>query len=99
MLCNNDVKEVHEGLAIEIALFHVFGSLREVKPSAIIIDKYKPSLNAIQRFVCNDVHCWIYEEVTKTQVGGQVFLCHFHVMKAWSENLLTKVPNEYKDRV
>jgi hypothetical protein len=99
MLCSNDVKEGHEGLAIEIALSHVFGSLGEVRPSAIIIDKHKPSLNAIQRVVSNDVHCWTYEEGTKTQVGGQVLLCHFHVMKAWSENLLTKVPNEDKDRV
>jgi hypothetical protein len=25
-------------------------------------------------------------------VAGRVLLCHFHVMKAWSENLLTCVP-------
>ena len=31
--------------------------------------------------------------------GGRVFLCHFNVMKAYNENLLTRVSNEDKDRV
>ncbi|KAG0572651.1 hypothetical protein KC19_VG113700 [Ceratodon purpureus] len=99
MFCSNDVREGHEGLVIETALSHIFGSLGEVTPFAIIIDKHKPSLNAIQRVVSNDVHYWTYKKGTKTQIGGQVLLCHFHAMKTWSENLLTKVLNEDKDRV
>jgi hypothetical protein len=99
MLCSNDPQGGHEGVAIDIALFHVFESLGEIRPSAIIIDKHKTSLNAIQSVVSNDANCWTIENGAKTQIGGRVLLCHFHVMKAWSENLLTKVPNEDKDRV
>jgi hypothetical protein len=99
MLCSNDMKQGHEGLAIEIALTHVFESLGKIRPSAIVIDKHKTSLNAIQKIVNNDVHCWTYEGGKKLQTGGRVLLCHFHVMKAWSENLLTRIPNEDKDRV
>ena len=99
MLCSNDVKQGHEGIAIEIALTHVFESLGEIRPSAIVIDKHKTSLNAIQNVVQNDVLCWTYEDGAKVQIGARVLLCHFHVMKAWSENLLTSIPNEDKDRV
>jgi hypothetical protein len=99
MLCSNVPKQGHEGIAIEIALTHVFESLGKIRPSAIVIDKHKTSLNAIQKIVNNDVHCWTYEGGAKVQIGGRVLLCHFHVMKAWSENLLTRIPNEDKDRV
>jgi len=102
MLCSNDVKQGHEGIAIEIALTHVFESLGEIRPSAIVIDKHKTSLNTIYNVVQNDVlcwSCWTYENNAKVQIGAHVLLCHFHVMKAWSENLLTSVPNEDKDRV
>jgi hypothetical protein len=92
MLCSNDMKQGHEGLAIELALTHVFESLGKIKSSAIIIHKHKTILNAIQKIVNNDVYCWTYKGGEKIQTGGRVFLCHFHVMKAWSENLFTQVP-------
>ena len=99
MLCSNDVKGGHEGIALEIALTHVFEAIGEVRPSAIVIDKHKTSLNAINKVVDNDAHCWIMKESTKVQIAGRVLLCHFHVMKAWSEHLLTRVPSDDKDRV
>ena len=86
MLCSNDMKQGHVGLAIEIALTHVFKSFGKIRPSAIVIDKYKTSLNAIQNIKNNDVYCWIYEGGTKIKIGGRVLLCHFHVLKAWNEN-------------
>jgi len=57
MLYNNVIKQGHEGIAIEIALTHVFESLEKIRPSTIVIDKYKTSLNAIRNIVNNDVHC------------------------------------------
>ena len=82
MLCSNDVKGGHEGIALEIALTHVFEAIGEVRPSAIVIDKHKTSLNAINKVLENDAHCWIMKESTKVQVAERVLLCHFHVMKA-----------------
>lgn len=36
---------------------------------------------------------------TKIQTGGKMLLYHYHVIKIWVENLLTRVLNEDKDRV
>ena len=99
MLCSNDIKGGHEGIALELALTHVFESIGEIRPSAIVIDKHKTSLNAINNVVNNDLHCWIMEGDNRVQIAGRVLLCHFHVLKAWSENLLTRVPQPDKDRV
>lgn len=99
MLCSNEIKEGHEGIALELALTHVFAAIGEVRPSAIVIDKHKTSLTAITNVVNQDLHCWIMEGENRVQVAGRVLLCHFHVMKAWSENLLTRVPMADKDRV
>ena len=30
---------------------------------------------------------------------GWILLCHFHVMKAWNENLLTYIPIDENDKV
>jgi len=56
MLCSNVIKQGHEDIAIEIVLTHVFESLRKIRPSAIVIDKHKTSLNTIQNVVNNNVH-------------------------------------------
>ena len=99
MLCSNDVKEGHEGIALELALTHAFQSIGEVWPLAIVIDKHMTSLNAINNVVNNDSHCWIIEGNNKVHVAGRVLLCHFHVLKAWNENLLIRVPQPEKQRV
>lgn len=57
MLCTKDKNEGHEGIAIELALSAVFASIGEVRPSAIVIDKHKTSLNSISKVISNDIHC------------------------------------------
>jgi hypothetical protein len=99
MLCTKDNKQGHEGIALELALASVFASIGDTRPTAIIIDKHKTSLNAITKVVQADVHCWNIQSGERVQVAGKVLLCHFHVMKAWSENLLTQIPIHDKDRL
>ena len=60
-----------------------------MKPSVIFNDEHKTSLNAINEVVGKDLHCRRVKNEEKIQVDGNVKLCHFHVMKAWSENLFT----------
>lgn len=57
MLCTKDKNEGHEGIAIELALSAVFASIREVRPSAIVIDKHRTSLNSVNKVISNDIHC------------------------------------------
>jgi hypothetical protein len=71
-----------------LALTSVFASNGKVRPSAIVIDKHKTSLNSINEVIDKDVHCWAIRSERRVQVAGRVLLRHFHVMKAWSENLL-----------
>jgi len=40
-----------------------------------------------------------WSEGTTVQVTRKVLLCHFHVIKAWSENLLTRVPIPEKNKL
>ena len=86
ILCTRDVKQKqgqnHEGIALELALTAAFASIGNVRPSAILIDKHKTSLNAINEIVGKDIHCWRVENEEKIQVDKNVLLCHFHVMKA-----------------
>lgn len=57
MLFSSVIKQGHESIAIEIALTHVFESLGEARPSAIVIDKHNTSLDAVHNVVNNDVFC------------------------------------------
>jgi len=98
ILCTKDKEEGHEGIAIELALTHVFANIGDVRPLAFIIDKQKTLLNAISHVVNNDIHCWKYGTIGE-QVAKHILLCWFHIMKAWCENLLTRVPMLEKDRV
>ena len=99
MLCTKDKNEGHEGIAIKLALSAVFASIGEVRPSAIVIDKHKTFLNSINKVIFNDIHCWSFVNDTKIQIAGRIILCHFHVIKAWSENLLTRVPEPDKEKL
>jgi hypothetical protein len=91
MLCTKDENEGYEGIAIELTLFVVFASIGEVRPSAIIIDKHKISFNSINKVISNDIHCWSFVNATKDQIAEKNFFCHFHMIKARSENLLTRI--------
>ena len=99
ILCTKDKNERHEDIVIELALSAVFVSIGEVRPSAIVINKYKTSLNLINKVISNNIHCWRFVNATKIQIAGRLLLCHFHVMKAWSENLLTCVPELDKEKL
>ena len=46
---------------LELALTAVFESNEEVRPFAILIDKYNTSLNVINEVVGKDLHCWRIE--------------------------------------
>lgn len=37
-----------------------------------------------------NVYCWNMDDNTRTQIGEKTILCYFHVMKAWSKNLLDR---------
>lgn len=99
MLCSKDKKQGHEGIALEITLEHVFAHMGDIRPSAFVIDKSKTSFNAIEKVIANDVSFWKDGKIGGEQIAGKMLLCHFHVMKAWSENLLTRVPIDMKDKV
>ena len=103
MLCTRDVKreqgQSHERIALELALTAVFASIGNVKPSAILINKHRTSLNVINEVVGKDLYCWRVENGQKIKIGGNVLLYHFHVMKVWTENLLSRVPAIDKDNI
>jgi hypothetical protein len=99
ILCSIDKQQGHKGIAIELALTHIFESLGIIRPAAIVIDKHRPSLNALINVVNKNIHCWKTTGSTRTQIVRRVLLFHFHVMKAWNKNLVTWVPNEFKDPI
>ena len=103
MLCTRDVKrepkESHEDIALELTLTAAFASIGNVRPSAIFIDKHRTSLNVINEIVGKDIYCWRVENGQMIHIGGNVLLCHFHVMKVWSENLLSRVPAIDKNNI
>ena len=57
IFCFNDFKQGHEGFALELALFHIFGSFAEIRPLTIVIDKHKTTLTTITNVVNKDVYC------------------------------------------
>ena len=91
MLYTKDKNEDYEGITIELTLFVVFVSIEEVRPSTIIIDKHKMSLNSINKVISNDIHCWSFVNATKDQIAEKNFFYHFHMIKARSENLLIHI--------
>jgi hypothetical protein len=103
MLCTRDVKreqgQSHKGIVLELALIVIFASIGDVRPSTILIDKHKTSLNAINEVVGKDIHCWRVENGEKIQIARNMLLCHFHVMKAWSEIFFSRFPAIDKDNI
>ena len=96
MLCMKNKNKRHEGIAVELALSAVIASIGEARPSAILIDKHKISLNPINKVISNDIYCWRFFNATKVQIIKIIHLYHFHMMKVWSENLLTAFRNRIK---
>jgi hypothetical protein len=87
MLSNKATKQGHKGIALEMVFISMFASIGETRSIAIIIDKHKTSLNAINKVVEKDAYCWNILSGKRIQVTKRALLCHFHVMKAWKENL------------
>ena len=99
MLCSKDISSRQEIITLEICLNIVFEAIGNIRPTSIVINKHKTSLLAIQKIVDEDKYCWRDELVGTEQIAGRLLLCRFHVMKAWSENLLTRVPLHLKKKV
>ena len=57
------------------------------------------SLNAITTIMRNDPICWKDKRIMGEQITCQVLLYHFHVMKAWGEPLLHRVPFNRRDEL
>ena len=96
MLCFKDTGSRQKGIALELCLNVVFEAIGNVRPTYIVIDKHKTSLLAFQKVVDEDKYCWRDELVGTEKIAGKLILCRFHVMKVWSENLLTRVPLHLK---
>lgn len=99
MLCSTCKKQGHEGIAIEVTFNIVFASIGKIRPSAIIIDKHKTSFNSIQKVTSKDPYCWETKDNVQKQVAARILLCHFHALKAWSENLLSRVPDIERNKL
>ena len=84
---------------LELAPTVAFASIRNVRPSAILINKHKTSLNAINEVIGKNIHCWRVENGEMIQIGGNTLLCHFYIMKVWSENFFSRVNAIDKDNV
>jgi hypothetical protein len=91
MLRTKDNKQGHKRIALELALVFLFASIGDTCSTTIVVDKHKISLNAINKVVQALVHCWSIQSGERVQVAGKILLCHFHIMKAWSENLFTQI--------
>jgi hypothetical protein len=98
MLCSKNTGSIQEKITLELCLNVVFEAIGNVRPTCIVIDKHKTLLLAIQKVVDEDKYCWRDELVGTEQIAGRLLLCRFHVMKAWSENLLTRVSLHLKKR-
>ena len=77
---------------LKLCLEVVFEAIGNVRPTCIVIDKHKTSPLAIQKVVDEDKYCWRDELEGTEEIAEKLLLCGFHIMKAWSEYLLTRGP-------
>lgn len=92
MLCTSDVGTNQESKALELTFKMIFSRMHEIRPAAIVIDKNPMELEAIQKVVDADPHCWTQDQQGhRLQISCHVLLCWFHAKKAWVENLLPQV--------
>ena len=77
----------------------MFEAIGIVRPINIVIDKHKISLLAIRKVVDEDKYYLRDELIGTEQVAGKLLLGRFYVMKAWNENLLTRVSFHLKKNV
>ena len=58
MLSNQATKQGHKGIALKMVFISMLASIEETRSIAIIIDKHKKSLNAINKVVETVAYCW-----------------------------------------
>ena len=92
MLCSKNTGSRQEEITLELSLKVVFEAIGNVRPTYIVIDKHKTSPLAIQKVVDEDKYCWRDELEGIEEIAEKLLLCGFHIMKAWSEYLLTRGP-------
>lgn len=89
MLCTRDVKwkqrQNHKNIALELAFTTAIASTEDVRSSAILINKYKRISNNINDVFGKYIHFWSIDNEEMIHIGGNVLLCHFDIMKAWSK--------------
>ena len=73
--------------------------MKNVRSSAIFIDKDMTSLNVITTIMRNDHFCWKDKRIGGEQIACTILLCHFHTIKTWSEHLLLRVPFNRRDEL
>lgn len=93
MMCTNDPGSDHEKIALEVSLKIIFSRMKNIRPTALVIDKSQMELEAFEKVVKEDPYCWQYNGLQ--QVLCHIIICWFHAKKAWVENLLSKVCCEF----
>ncbi|KAI8519873.1 hypothetical protein Bbelb_031300 [Branchiostoma belcheri] len=93
-LLTSNEKGQHEEMGLEAGFKAVFQNM-EARPNAIIIDKSLTEKRGIEKAVKDDPLSWEGEK----QVKCHLLLCWFHTKKAWTENLLPKLPTDVAAKV
>ena len=92
MMCTNDPGSDHEKISLEVTLKVIFSRMKNIRPTALVIDKCQVELEAFDKVVKEDQFCWQGDGFgLQTQVACHIIICWFHAKKAWVENLLPKV--------
>ena len=99
MLCTNDTGSQHEQLALEMTLKIIFEKMEGVRPKALVIDKSWTEYIALKNVIEVDSGCWEIVNGKRQQTSCLIFLCWFHVKKAWVEHLLPKVHGMERDKL
>jgi hypothetical protein len=88
-----DKKSGQEGYAVEICFEIMFKAIEKIRPLSIVISKHLIILHVTKATVSRNPHCWKDGVIGGEQIIAKVLLCQFHALKAWTENLLPKVPH------
>ncbi|KAI8483138.1 hypothetical protein Bbelb_391570 [Branchiostoma belcheri] len=93
LLTSNEIRQ-REEMGLEAGFKAVFQNM-EARPNAIIKDKSLTGRRGIEKAVKDDPLSWEGEK----QVKCHLLLCWFHTKKAWTENLLPKLPTDVAAKV
>ncbi|KAI8493297.1 hypothetical protein Bbelb_293010 [Branchiostoma belcheri] len=91
LITSADKNTTQEETGIKVGFTAVLQNLK-VRPNAIVIDKSLTEKRGIQAAVDQDPLSWDQEHSQQTKC--RLILCWFHCKKAWTENLLPKLPTD-----